>query len=80
MKPSKIIVRALAVLGFGSAVGLASGCGANRAQKSRPSETVPTADTIVIEDGSVPIRVMYGVPPARFDSDKPIPQRGDPQT
>jgi hypothetical protein len=58
----------LALLGFGGAVALTSGCGAARASKSRTSEGVPAADSVVTRDGDAPVRVMYGVPPARFDS------------
>ncbi len=84
MKTNKIIVRALVVLGFGGAVGLASGCSASRASKSRKTESTrpardyPAGDSIVVRPIDGTIRVMYGVPPARFDSDKPIPQRGEP--
>ncbi len=62
------------LLGFGGVVGLTSGCGANRAQKSRTSETAPAADTVAVPGRDVPVRVMYGVTPVRFDPDKPIRQ------
>jgi hypothetical protein len=72
MKTSKVITGALVVLGFGGVVGLASSCGANRAQKSLPSENAPAADTVVVRDGEVPVMVMYGVRPVQFDPAKPI--------
>ncbi len=73
MKANKIFAWMLVALGFGSVVGLGSGC-AHRASKSKtPAETQPAADsTAVREDGEVPIRVMYGVPPARFEPAKRI--------
>ncbi len=74
MNANKIIVRALVALGFGGAVGLSAGCSANRAQRSRGTEDVPAADTVVIRDGDVPVRVMYGVPPARFEPVRPVPR------
>ncbi len=61
-------------LGFGSVVGLSSGCSASRAQRSRGAEDVPAADTVVVPGGDVPVRVMYGVPPARYDINRPVPQ------
>jgi hypothetical protein len=72
MKTSKLIARLLVMLGFGGVVGLASGCGAGRASKSRKTEGAPAADSVVIRDGDVPMRVMYGVPPARFDPNRPM--------
>ncbi len=74
MKPSKNVVRVLMALGFGGAVGLTGGCGANRAQRSRPADGAPVADTVVVPGHDQPVRVMYGVPPARFDPNRPIPQ------
>jgi hypothetical protein len=75
MKRSKLIAGLLVMLGFGGVVGLASGCGTARASKSRTSESVPAADTLVIRDGDAPVRTMYGVPPARFDPNRPIIER-----
>jgi hypothetical protein len=67
MKASKIIAGTLVVLGFGSAVGLGTGC-ANRARKSKAAE--PAADSISVvrpgSPGDIPIRVMYGVGTAPF--------------
>lgn len=54
------------LLGLGATVGLASGCGT-----SRPSES-PAA---VAQPGDMPVRVMYGVPPVRFDESRPIRER-----
>ena len=60
----------LVALGFGSAVGLGSGC-AHRGSKSKGGEAAdnrPVADSTAVRDGdAVPIRVMYGVPPAYFE-------------
>ncbi len=72
MKANKIVVRALVLLGFGGAVGLSSGCGASRAHRSRGAGDVPPADTVNVRDGDVPVRVMYGVPPARFDPGRDV--------
>lgn len=66
MKTNKLIARALVLLGLGATVGLASGCGT-----SRPSES-PAA---VAQPGDMPVRVMYGVPPVRFDESRPIRER-----
>ncbi len=80
MKTNKIIVRALVVLGFGGAVGLASGCSASRASKSRKTESTrpardyPAGDSIVVRPIDGTIRVMYGVPPARFDRQTHTPE------
>ncbi len=77
MKANKIFAGMLVALGFGSVVGLGSGC-AHRASKSKtadnqPAETQPAADSTTVRDGGeVPIRVMYGVPPARFEPAKRI--------
>ena len=65
MRANKIIAGALVMLGFGGVLGSASGCGANRASKSRTVEPEPAKDTIespVIVPDTVRIRVMYGVP------------------
>lgn len=71
MRGAKLIAKLLVVLGFGSAAGLASGC-ASRAQKSRPGENNPAADTVIVRDSYIPVQAMYGVPPARFDRDRPV--------
>lgn len=71
MKTNKLIARALVLLGLGATVGLASGCGTSRVSKSRPSES-PAA---VAQPGDMPVRVMYGVPPVRFDESRPIRER-----
>lgn len=62
----------LVALGFGSAVGLGSGC-AHRASKSKTADNQPAADSTAVRDGeTVPIRVMYGVPPAYFEPQKRV--------
>ncbi len=65
----------LVLLGFGAVAGLTVGCGASRASKSRNTDNAPAADTVVERDGDVPVQVMYGVPPARFDENRPIRER-----
>ena len=69
---NRLVIKALVMLGFGVAAGFASSCGANRAQKSRPSDAVSPADSITVPGGEAPVRVMYGVPPARFDKNRPV--------
>lgn len=74
LRTNKIIVRALVALGFGGAVGLASGCSASRAARSRQAEGYSVSDSVVVRDVDGTVRVMYGTPPARFDPNRPVPE------
>ncbi|MDR2890309.1 MAG: carboxypeptidase-like regulatory domain-containing protein [Alistipes sp.] len=74
MKTSKILASALVVLGFGGAVGAATGC-APRAQKSRAVASAPDEGASTSESGegdlrfgadTTMMRVMYGVPNVPF--------------
>ncbi|MDR2894564.1 MAG: carboxypeptidase-like regulatory domain-containing protein [Alistipes sp.] len=83
MITNRLIVRALVVLGFGSVVGLGTGCSAMRGSRSRTtdgapgdSRTAPAPDTVTVFEA--PVSVMYGVAPAPFDPGKPVPQREIP--
>ena len=65
------------LLGFGSTVLVTESCSTSRTQKSRGSQTGSKADSVPASDDMVPIRVLYGVAPARFDPDKPIRERSE---
>jgi hypothetical protein len=76
MRTNRLIARALVVLGFGGVAGLGGAC-AHRAQRSG-AQSLPTADSVVVRDGDAPVRAMYGVPPARFDPNRPTIERRAP--
>ncbi len=71
----KVIAGLLVALGFGGTVGFVSGCSASRVQRSRGADDNPTTDTVIVPGGNVPVRVMYGSPPARFDPNRNVPVR-----
>lgn len=74
MRSNRILAGLLVALGFGGVLATESGCGVNRGRKSKSGDR-PVADSTALRDGvptDVPVRVMYGVPPARFEPDKPV--------
>jgi hypothetical protein len=75
MKTNKLIAGTLIALGFGGVAGLASGCSASRASRSRTADPAPVVDSVVMPDRDRPVQVMYGPPPARYDAGRPVRER-----